>query len=87
MEPKVTEFLKDLKMLVEADWAELPEKYKEDIENWLNNQEGDWSGIEDTGWLTLKTSYLAELIDKFITQIDEAKAEVLERMTDGQKGN
>ena len=87
MEPKVTEFLKDLKMLVEADWAELPEKYKEDIENWLNNQEGDWSGIEDTGWLTLRDNYLAELIDKFITQIDEAKAEVLERMTDGQKGN
>ena len=86
MEPRVTEFLKDLKMLVEADWAELPEKYKLDVENWLS-QVGDWSGIEDTGWLTLKTSYLAELIDKFITQIDEAKAEVLERMTDGQKGN
>jgi hypothetical protein len=68
-------------------WAELPEKYKEDIENWLNNQEGDWSGIEDTGWLTLRDNYLAHLIDKFITEIDEIKKEVLERMTDGQKGN
>jgi len=79
MEPKVTEFLKDLKILVESDWDMLPENYKLDIENWLSTQ-GDWSGIEDTGWLTLKDSYIAHLIDKFITQIDEAKAEVLERM-------
>jgi len=86
MEPKVTEFLEDLKLMIAAEWWQVPENYKIDFENWCNNNPvGDWSGIEDTGWMTLSRDYLAYLIDKFIQQIENTKEEVMGRMTDGQK--